>query len=101
MRKHGRGFIVPFTLAAIMAAVITVVLFHECKGLTGKIVIVETGNEQNMKETEAHKNYALTDPAEKLEVQGSEISYTSETHKSNQLEDMIRFIAENLEKVDK
>lgn len=101
MRKHGREFIVPFTLAAIMAVVITVVLFHECERMTGKIIIVEAGNEQNMKETEAHKSYALTDPAEKLEVQGSEISYTSETLKSNQLEDMISFIAENLEKVDK
>lgn len=100
MRKHERGFIVPLTLAAIMAVVITVVLFHECERMTGKI-IVEASNEQNMEESKAHKSYALTDPAEKLEIQESEISYTSETLKSNQLEDMIRFIAENLEKADK
>lgn len=42
----------------------------------------------------------LTDPAGKLEIQESEISYEPETLKSNQLEDIINFIAANMENDD-
>ena len=61
-------------------------------------IIAETDDEKSLEEV--HRKYMLTDPAGKLEIQESEISYEPETLKSNQLEDIINFIAANMENDD-
>ena len=86
MGKRRRGLMAPFILAIIMIAAITVVLINRFEGMPEKI-IAETDDEKSLEEV--HRKYMLTDPAGKLEIQESEISYEPETLKSNQLEDII------------
>ena len=97
MGKRRRGLMAPFILAIIMIAAITVVLINRFEGMPEKI-IAETDDEKSLEEV--HRKYMLTYPAGKLEIQESEISYEPETLKSNQLEDIINFIAANMENDD-
>ena len=96
MGKCRRGLIVPFVLATLMIVAIIAALLNRHKEAP-KDVIVETSGQESPDETETYMNYTLTDPIEKLEIQGSEISHEPETLKSNQLEDIINFIAANIE----